>query len=267
MAIIDQITVGDVLHVVVDADPTISGASAPVGSIASWNNSGAGFVYLKTGSTTTSWTRIDTGAIDLTNNVVNALPIANGGTGQSSFTNGQLLIGNTTGNTLAKATLTAGTGISITNGNGTITIANTGEFSTGQKIINRLCYFDVKVASADKGVSLTSATYTSLGNFTFDSADYTLGSSTLTIELEIVWTPGSNPSAGHIRLWNLTTNTVVANSTLAISASSTSIRANSIAVALSNFASGSNIIEMQANWSSGGSINVDSMCFKTINTF
>ena len=52
--------------------------------------------------------------------------VSSGGTGQSSYTNGQLLIGNTTGNTLTKATLTAGTGVSITNGTGSITIANTG---------------------------------------------------------------------------------------------------------------------------------------------
>ena len=50
------------------------------------------------------------------------LAVANGGTGQTSYTNGQLLIGNTTGNTLAAATLTAGTNISITNGAGSITI-------------------------------------------------------------------------------------------------------------------------------------------------
>jgi hypothetical protein len=54
------------------------------------------------------------------------LGVANGGTGQSTFTDGQLLIGNSTGNTLAKSTLTAGTGISITNGSGSITIAATG---------------------------------------------------------------------------------------------------------------------------------------------
>ena len=48
-----------------------------------------------------------------------------GGTGQTSYTNGELLIGNTTGNTLTKTTLTAGTGISVTNGTGSITIANT----------------------------------------------------------------------------------------------------------------------------------------------
>jgi len=46
-----------------------------------------------------------------------------GGTGQTSYTNGQLLIGNTTGNTLTKATLTAGTNVTITEGAGSITIA------------------------------------------------------------------------------------------------------------------------------------------------
>lgn len=51
---------------------------------------------------------------------------ANGGTGQTTYTNGQLLIGNTTGGTLAKATLTAGSGITITNGSGAITVTATG---------------------------------------------------------------------------------------------------------------------------------------------
>ena len=58
------------------------------------------------------------------------LPVTAGGTGQTTYTDGQLLIGNTTGNTLAKATLTAGSGISITNGSGTITIAATGGTGT-----------------------------------------------------------------------------------------------------------------------------------------
>jgi hypothetical protein len=48
--------------------------------------------------------------------------VAYGGTGQTSYTNGQLLIGNTTGNTLTKATLTAGSGVDIANGAGSITI-------------------------------------------------------------------------------------------------------------------------------------------------
>lgn len=54
------------------------------------------------------------------------LDVNNGGTGQTSYTNGQLLIGNTTGNTLTPATLTAGANITITNGTGTISIAVSG---------------------------------------------------------------------------------------------------------------------------------------------
>jgi hypothetical protein len=58
--------------------------------------------------------------------------VAYGGTGQNSFTDGQLLIGNSTGNTLSKSTLTAGSGVSITNGNGTITINASGaNFTAG----------------------------------------------------------------------------------------------------------------------------------------
>lgn len=63
------------------------------------------------------------GSENITPGVTGTLGVANGGTGQTTFTDGQLLIGNTTGNTLTKATLTAGTGISITNGSGAITIA------------------------------------------------------------------------------------------------------------------------------------------------
>ncbi len=54
-----------------------------------------------------------------------ALPAANGGTGQTTYSNGQLLIGNSSGG-LSKNNLTQGTGISITNGNGSITISATG---------------------------------------------------------------------------------------------------------------------------------------------
>lgn len=54
------------------------------------------------------------------------LDVLSGGTGQSSFTNGELLIGNTTGNTLTKALLSAGANITITVGAGSITIAVSG---------------------------------------------------------------------------------------------------------------------------------------------
>jgi len=52
--------------------------------------------------------------------------VTNGGTGQTSYTDGQLLIGNSTGNTLTKASLTAGSGVTITPGAGSIQIAFTG---------------------------------------------------------------------------------------------------------------------------------------------
>ena len=70
--------------------------------------------------------------LPLTTGVTGTLPVANGGTGQTTYTNGQLLIGNTTGNTLTKATLTAGSNISITNGTGSITVASTAPTSGRQ---------------------------------------------------------------------------------------------------------------------------------------
>ena len=68
-------------------------------------------------------------------NVTGTVAVANGGTGQTTYTNGQLLIGNTTGNTLTKATLTAGEGISITNSTGSITIASTGGGAGGLEYV------------------------------------------------------------------------------------------------------------------------------------
>jgi hypothetical protein len=59
--------------------------------------------------------------------VSGTLGVINGGTGQSNvFSDGDLLIGKSIGSTLARAKLTAGTNITITNGSGTITIAATG---------------------------------------------------------------------------------------------------------------------------------------------
>ena len=89
---------------------------------------GAGTITLANAGVS-SWSGGTTGltpATPVTGDVIlsGLLNVASGGTGQSSYTNGQLLIGNTSGNTLGKATLTAGSGIAITNGAAAITIAS-----------------------------------------------------------------------------------------------------------------------------------------------
>lgn len=72
-------------------------------------------------------TKLAAGAVVLDGaKVTGTLPVNKGGTGQSTYTDGQLLIGNTATGGLSKATLTAGSNVTITNGNGTITIASTG---------------------------------------------------------------------------------------------------------------------------------------------
>ena len=93
------------------------------------------------------------------------LSVAGGGTGQTSYTDGQLLIGNTTGNTLTKATLTASTGISITNGTGSITIANSAPDQTvaltgGTGISTSGTYpnFTITNSAPDQTVALTAGT-------------------------------------------------------------------------------------------------------------
>lgn len=61
--------------------------------------------------------------------------VSNGGTGQTSYTNGELLIGNTTGNTLTKATLTGTSNqITVTNGAGSITLATPQSIGTSSSV-------------------------------------------------------------------------------------------------------------------------------------
>lgn len=64
------------------------------------------------------------GSVNLAADVSGTLPVANGGTGQTTAPLGSLLVGDGTG--YAQLVGTAGTGISITPGVGTLTIANTG---------------------------------------------------------------------------------------------------------------------------------------------
>lgn len=79
-----------------------------------------------------------------------------GGTGQTTYTDGQLLIGNTATGGLSKATLTAGTGVTITNGNGSITINSTGTSYTagdGLDLVGSEFSLDIR---SGRGIQITS---------------------------------------------------------------------------------------------------------------
>lgn len=89
------------------------------------------------------------------------LPTAAGGTGQTTYTDGQILIGKTSDGSLAKATITAGTSISVTNGDGSITIANTAP--------------DQVVSITGSGTTTVTGTYPS---FNVSSADQYVGTVT-----------------------------------------------------------------------------------------
>jgi hypothetical protein len=94
-----------------------------------------GKTYRINGSQVLSSTALGSGVVSssltsvgtITTGTWNASTIATtrGGTGQTTYTNGQLLIGSTASGSLSKATLTAGENITITNGGGSITIAST----------------------------------------------------------------------------------------------------------------------------------------------
>ena len=104
------------------AGPT-TGVTIPAGAraLVAWN--GSDFV------------KVVSNPVVLTSDVSGVLPEANGGTGESTYSNGQLLIGNNSGG-LTKATITAGSNITVTNGDGAITIAAAGStgITAGQSI-------------------------------------------------------------------------------------------------------------------------------------
>ncbi len=78
------------------------------------------------------------------------LATGRGGTGfAGGYTNGQVLIGNTTGGTLARATIAEGNGIDITNGAGTITITAEVANETNQGISERADQTETNTGSDD----------------------------------------------------------------------------------------------------------------------
>jgi hypothetical protein len=121
-------------------------------------------------------------------NLTSAIPVNRGGTGHSTYSDGQLLIGNTTGalskNTLATTTNT----VTVTNGNGTITLGAASNFTTERFTSTQTTgTAPLSVASRTKVADLNAdllddqhgAYYLNYSNFTNTP---TIGNATITIQ-------------------------------------------------------------------------------------
>lgn len=147
-----------------------------------WVTTTTGNLPLKTASTKLSFVP-STGALTATTlTPTNAVGVAYGGTGLTTTpANGALDIGNGTGFT--RTTLTQGSGITITNGAGSITIASSGGSGT--------------VTSVATGNGLSGGTITTSGTLTIAAPSFnSVGSYVFVYGFDANFTSGSNYSAG-----------------------------------------------------------------------
>lgn len=148
---------------------------------------------------------LTTGAINLASaDVTGILPIGNGGTGITTTpANGRLLIGNGSGYT--SATLTAGAGISVTNGAGTISIASSiptiNSLSGALTINTGTTGSDIAVNSSSTTITINIPTATSSARGALSSTDW----STFNNKIGRTFTTGNTITFGY-DVWYITGN-------------------------------------------------------------
>jgi hypothetical protein len=149
----------------------------------------------RTGAVSREWYRWFYSLYNIVGGGLGIIPVSSGGTGLSTIpTNGQLLIGNGTGYTLN--TLGFGAGILVTNGVGTISVANTG-------VLSNIAGTGISVSGATGNVTITNTGVLSFSGGTtgLTPATATTGAITLAGTLGIAngGTNGSStPAAGAV---------------------------------------------------------------------
>jgi hypothetical protein len=142
----------------------------------------------RTGAVSREWYRWFYSLYNITGGGLGVIGVSSGGTGLSTIpTNGQLLIGNGTGYTLN--TLGVGAGLSVTNGIGTITLANTG-------VLSNIAGAGISVSSATGNVTIANTGVLSFSGGTtgLTPATATTGAITLAGTL-VIANGGTNGSA------------------------------------------------------------------------
>lgn len=180
----------------------------------------AGYAYRIDGTVVLSKTALGAGVVNsslqtlgtITSGTWTATTIATvyGGTGQTTYSNGQLLIGNSNDNSLTKATLSTGTGISVTNGAGSITIAGTYSTGDGLDLVGDVFSVDLKangglvIESGEVAVNLSASSITG----TLAVVDGGTGATTASVARDnLGLTIGTNVQAWDAQLDTLSTMT------------------------------------------------------------